>query len=94
MTDNYLENVLKKLDEQKGFGGDFSFIIRMKGGQSYFHLITIHDLTRDAAHRLFDQFHEHHDIGMLKDFPEIFRISIDEKDKERDFIYLPNSFTS
>lgn len=95
--DKYLKSVLQQRHQQLGVTGKNTFKISVLTNEdAYNDVISIKNLTKEAARNLFDLFDENnamkgsHETGVLR-----LKIQIlDEHNKELDLNILPNIFTT
>lgn len=89
-SDEFLEEKLKELDIQNGFGGEYAFWLSQELDGIFIPVIGVNDLTKEAATVLFNQFDEHNCLNVN----HRIKISLLHNVTEIDFNILPNVFSN
>jgi hypothetical protein len=95
--DDYLNQVLEANDRKLGIGGTWAFrisIITHQGDSIGVPLVTIPNLTQEAAKQLYD-LHDEHNYMVKINQNECYRLHIElmNEGAMEDESYLPNVFT-
>lgn len=95
-SDQYLKSVLQQRDQQLGVTGKNTFVISVATSKdTYSDIVSIKNLTKEAARNLFDLIDENNAMkGSIKTGTLQLKIQLfDEDNNELDMNMLPNLFT-